>query len=150
MEIVIHILEPEDLPEFIELIRLFEEVFELKNMQLPPEDHLQGLLENEDFMVMVASHEERIIGGLTAYTLRQYISTQPLLYIYDLAVLEEHQRKGVGNQLIRAVNAYGRENGFEEVFVQADKEEPHAVNFYRSTDPTEEEDVAHFYYKLNG
>jgi aminoglycoside 3-N-acetyltransferase I len=38
--------------------------------------------------------------------------------------------------------------GFEEVFVQADKIDTNAVDFYRSTKPTEEEQVLHFYYRL--
>jgi aminoglycoside 3-N-acetyltransferase I len=69
--------------------------------------------------------------------------------VYDLAIDKEFQRKGIGKQLIAAVNKHCREMGFEEVFVQADKVDEYALDFYRSTNTTEEEDVSHFYYTLN-
>jgi aminoglycoside 3-N-acetyltransferase I len=72
-----------------------------------------------------------------------------LAYLYDLAVLPEYQRKGVGKKLINFTNSYCKERGFEEVYVQADKADDYALDFYRSTNPTKEEDVSHFYYKLN-
>lgn len=38
---------------------------------------------------------------------------------------------------------------FEQVFAQANKDEDQAMDFYRSTRPTEEENVLHFYYSLH-
>jgi aminoglycoside 3-N-acetyltransferase I len=92
--------------------------------------------------------EQKIIAGLTVYVLDLYYSEKPLAYIYDLAVLPEYQRIGVGKKLVGFTNEYCRQKGFEEVFVQADKADIHALDFYRSTGPTNEEPVIHFYYKL--
>jgi aminoglycoside 3-N-acetyltransferase I len=39
--------------------------------------------------------------------------------------------------------------GFEEVFVQADEADDYALDFYRTTKPTNEEKVRHFYYSLS-
>jgi aminoglycoside 3-N-acetyltransferase I len=78
--------------------------------------------------------------------LDQYYSTKPLAYLYDLAVLTEYQRKGVGRKLIEFTNNYCRQEGFKEVFVQADKMDDYALDFYRSTNPTLEEQVVHFSY----
>ena len=141
-------LGKEDLEIFQRTIVLFEKVFEMKDFQMPSSNHLSNLLGKEDFMVFAALQGNRVVGGLTAYVLHQYYAEKPLAYIFDLAVAADLQRKGIGKQLIEAFNSYCRKQGFEEVFVQADRDEEHAVNFYRSTSPTNEEDVIHFYYTL--
>ncbi len=148
MEIEIKKLDHNDLPNFIDLIDVFEDVFEMKNFSLPNKDHLAGLLSLPDFIVFVACDDSKVIAGMTAYVMHQYYSERPLAYIFDLAVIQKHQRKGIGQQLISSFNQYCREKGFEEVFVQADQVDKYALDFYRSTKPTEEEEVSHFYYTL--
>lgn len=145
----IQLIEPYNLKDFQKLISVFEIVFEMKNFKSPEPPHLQKLLQSENFLSIVAKQEELIIGGLTIYILEQYYSVKPLAYLYDLAVLQEYQRKGIGRSLINFARFYCKEQGFEELFVQADKADDYALEFYRSTNPTKEEDVSHFYYKLD-
>lgn len=134
---------------FEELITLFEEVFKMEDFSIPDREHLNKLLADDAFDAFVALEGDNIIGGLTAYTLKQYYSVKPLAYIYDLAVLPQHQRKGVGRELVQHTKTYYQQQGYEEVFVQADKVDQYALDFYRQTRPTEEEDVSHFYYSLH-
>jgi aminoglycoside 3-N-acetyltransferase I len=148
MEIEIQILQSNNITELNELISVFEDVFEMENFERPGQPHLQNLLSREHFFAVVAKNGNKIIGGLTVYILDQYYSEKRLAYIYDLAVLAEYQRKGVGRKLIEFTNEYCRQNGFEEVFVQADKVDDYAIDFYRSTKPTGEEQVVHFSYRL--
>lgn len=145
----IQLIEPHNLKDFQKLISVFEIVFEMKNFKSPEPPHLQKILQSKNFLSIVAKQEELIIGGLTIYILEQYYSVKPLAYLYDLAVLKEYQRKGIGRSLINFAGSYCKEQGFEELFVQADKADDYALEFYRSTNPTEEEDVSHFYYKLD-
>jgi len=149
METHVKLLGKEDLAEFIHLINVFEEVFEMKNFQLPPAGHLQQLLSRDDFAVIVATQGNEVIGGLTVYTWQQYYAVKPLAYIYDLAVLTRCQRQGIGRLLIAFTLDHYRKSGYEEVFVQADRIDDYALDFYRKTNPTAEEDVAHFYYRLD-
>lgn len=142
-------LNKSDLPEFLQLVKVFEEVFEMKNFVMPPEEHLQDVLADDKFIVFVALNSDmEVVGGLTAYILPQYYSVKPLVYIYDLAVSTRLQRKGIGKALVTEINNYCRAAGMEEVFVQADKEDVHALDFYRKNHPTAEEDVSHFYFTL--
>ncbi|MBM9590222.1 GNAT family N-acetyltransferase [Leptospira sp. 201903075] len=136
-----------DLNQFIELIRVFEDVFEMKNFQIPKSEYLQSLLNRDDFYVFVSIFEDRVIGGLTTYTLRQYYSEKTLVYIFDLAVLTKYQRQGIGKSLIQGINAYCKDLGVEEVFVQADLVDDYALDFYRATGGLAE-DVVHFTYPL--
>ncbi|PKA23845.1 AAC(3)-I family aminoglycoside 3-N-acetyltransferase [Leptospira sp. mixed culture ATI2-C-A1] len=141
-------LTSNDLKQFIELIRVFEDVFGMKNFQMPSLHYLQSLLDRDDFYVFVSLHESQVVGGLTSYTLRQYYSEKPLVYIFDLAVLTKYQRQGIGRSLIQGINEYCKKMGAEEVFVQADLVDDYALEFYRSTGGLPE-DVVHFTYPLN-
>ena len=131
---------------FVKCIRLFEEVFEMKDFLMPPMDHLRSTLSDPSFICIVATEGEEVVGGLTGYRLTQYYSEKPLLYIYDLAVKAELQRCGIGQELIRFTNNYAKQNGFEEVYVQTDRDEPHAVNFYHKTPFHGKEEVIQFSY----
>lgn len=148
MNIQIRVLEAWDVATFESLVEVFADVFEMEGFVAPPQEHTRALLARDDFFAVVAELDGQVIGGLTIYVLHQYYSTKPLAYIYDLAVLHAMQRKGVGPQLIRHATEYCSAKGFEEVFVQADRVDAHAVDFYRRTKPTAEEDVLHFYYSL--
>ncbi|MEM1405437.1 MAG: GNAT family N-acetyltransferase [Bacteroidota bacterium] len=148
VDITIKKLDPNDVDLFITVVQLFEKVFEMKNFKPPDRYHLKQVLGNPGFFVFIAKFENEVVGALTAYTLDQYYSQKPLAYIYDLAVDEKYQRQGIGSQLISAINKVCRQRGFEEVFVQADKVDNYVIDFYRSTQPTEEEEVVHFYYTL--
>jgi aminoglycoside 3-N-acetyltransferase I len=149
MDIRIEKLSPNDIDKFTELIRVFERVFEMRNFTIPDDKYLQQLLTREDFIVFVAVSNDNVVSGLTSYILQQYYSVSPLVYIYDLAVKTELQRHGVGKLLVANLTNYCKDKGFEEVFVQADKVDDHAIEFYRSTGATEEQ-VVHFYYPLIG
>ncbi len=142
-------LNAEHLTYFKNLIGLFADVFEMKELCLPTSEYLRDILAKKDFHVFVALKKDAVIGGLTAYTLNQYYSMKPLAYIYDLAISRPHQRKGVGKELIKTTTNYFQRQGYEEVFVQADKTDTYAIDFYRQTNPSGEENVSHFYYLLN-
>ncbi len=149
MKSEIQLLRSRDVKEFKTLISLFEEVFEMKNFVCPDEKQLSALLAKENFFAITAKIDGQVVGGLTFYVLDQYYSVKPLAYIFDLAVLTRYQRMGIGRSLIEFTNSYCKEKGFEEVFVQADKVDDYAIDFYRSTRPSNEEQVLHFYYSLN-
>ncbi len=148
MNLELQIVQSHNLTELTELILLFENVFEREDFKLPSDKHLQKLLDQEGFFAVIAKTNNKIIGGLTIYVLDQYYSTRPLAYLYDLAVMVEYQRMGVGKSLIAFTNKYCREKGFEEVFVQAEKVDDYAIDFYRTTKPTDQQQVLHFSYKL--
>ncbi len=133
MEFKIEILDRNNLSGFKELLRVFENVFEMADSRMPGDPHLESLLQKPDFFCIVASNNDKIIGGLTVYILHGYYDLQPSAYIYDVGVLPAYQRQGVGSRLVGFLIEYCRVNGFSEVFVQAENRDEHAVNFYRKT-----------------
>jgi aminoglycoside 3-N-acetyltransferase I len=148
-EITIKKLEGHELGEFIGLIELFAEVFEMENFVLPDRVYLRQVLSKPAFIALVALEGERVVGGLTAYVLEQYYSEKPLAYLYDLGVEAASQRRGIGRQLIAALRQHCQEQGFAEVFVQADLEDEHAIEFYRAALAAGEKEVRQFYYTFD-
>jgi aminoglycoside 3-N-acetyltransferase I len=147
--IQVRVLKADEVRSFIQLIEVFEQVFEMENFIIPDENHLSNVLGKTNFKAVVARIGEKIVGGATIYVLDQYYSIKPLAYIYDLAVLKQYQRQGIGRIIINHIREYFSKLHFEEVFVQADEIDDYALEFYRKTQPTEEEKVRHFYYILH-
>lgn len=142
------LLTQSDTGAFLELLELFEVVFEMEPFVRPDETYLRALLVSENFFSIVAAKDGRVVGGLTVYVLKQYFSKKPLAYIMDLAVMTQFQRQGIGSQLIDLTRRHCRELGCEELFVQADRVDDYALDFYRKTNPSTEEDVLHYTYRL--
>ena len=142
-------LQKEDINGFLDLVELFSNVFEMEQFSMPNRNHLQTLLDREDFLVFVVILGDKVIGGLTSYVLQQYYSEKPIAYLYDLTIDIEYQRQGIGKQLIIEVNSFFKEQGFEELFVQAEKVDQYAIDFYRKTNPSQEDQVLQFSYLLN-
>lgn len=147
MNISIKKLTADDVVEFIEMLQLFEVVFEMKYFQIPGEDYITSLLERKDFIVFIAKHENTVVGGMTAHILPSYYFESSEVYIYDLAVKTSFQRKGIGKQLLHTLADHCRVHGHIEFFVQADEPDTHALEFYRSTGGRAEK-VVHFYYPI--
>ncbi len=71
MDIKVERLTHSDVSKFTKLIRLFEDVFEMKNFQIPDQGYLQQLLKKDDFFVFVALWDNNVVGGLTSYIMQQ-------------------------------------------------------------------------------
>jgi aminoglycoside 3-N-acetyltransferase I len=148
MEVEIRKLGTGDTTAFDQLLDVLEDVFQVEKFVRPSLLHQRNLLSRDDFFVFVAlDAQHEVVGGLTAYKLEPYYTSKPLVYIFDLAVRTDLQRRGIGTQLMTAILAFGKDAGWEEVFVQADRADQHALDFYRKTTAVEE-DVVHFYYPL--
>ena len=124
-------LLPGDQPLAAALFALMAEVFEeeRKPLSLP---YLDQLLARNDIWIIAAFADSQIIGGITAYTLPLTRTESSELFIYDLAVLPAHQRKGVGRQLVAALRDGANAEGIAVAFVAADNEDLHALDFYRA------------------
>ncbi len=140
-------LGPEDLPLMKQLIGLFKEVFELTERRIADEQRLTHLLAKPDFIIWVALSEGTIVGGLTAFELPMYYEQTDELFIYDIAVHPSYQRQGLGRRLLEELKTFGVSRGITCVFVDADVEDQHALDFYQSTGG-EGAEVKQFSYEL--
>lgn len=109
----------------------------------PPSDaYVEDLLAKEHILVLVALAREEVIGGLVAYELDKFERARREVYIYDLAVTEEHRRRGVATSLIERLREIASKRGAWVIYVQADHGDDPAIALYRSLGVRE--DVLHF------
>lgn len=94
--------------------------------------YLATLLARPDFWAMAALDGEEVVGGLTAHALPMTRSPEAELFIYDLAVRADRQRRGIGRALVLATLDRAKAEGLRAAFVPADDEDAHAIAFYRA------------------
>lgn len=112
---------------FLLMARVFEEPSEPLS-----DEYLSMLLRRPDFWALAAFMDDELVGGLSAYTLPMTRQQFSEIFIYDIAVRSDRQRKGVGRRLISTLRAAAEAEGIHEIFVPADNEDEHALEFYRS------------------
>ncbi len=115
-----------------EMFALMAEVFAEDHEPLG-DAYVDRLLRREDFWAVAAFTDEgEIIGGMTAHTLPMTRAEASEIFIYDIAVQTAHQRKGVGRLLMTELRREAASLGVRDVFVPADDEDRHALDFYRA------------------
>lgn len=136
-----------DTEGLLELIKLYETVFEMEPFQYPSRSYLERLLENKNTIFLVASYQEDIIAGLTAHQLPSTYFEAHEVYVYDLAVHPDHQRRGIGTQLLEELKGISCQQGDKEIFLQADIDDAYAIDFYKKIGGVPE-NVIHFTFQL--
>jgi aminoglycoside 3-N-acetyltransferase I len=113
--------------------RLFEVmagVFEEGHDELS-DAYIDGLLARAEFWAIAARSGDDVIGGLTAHTLPMTRTESREIFIYDIAVRRDHQRRGVGRALMTHLGQAAADAGIREIFVPAEAEDLEAIEFYR-------------------
>jgi aminoglycoside 3-N-acetyltransferase I len=113
------------------LFALMTEVFEEPSAPLGAA-YMASLLARDDFWALAAFAGEDLVGGLTAHTLPMTREEGREVFLYDLAVLHTHQRRGVGRALVTRLCQDARAQGIAVVFVPADNDDLGALDFYRA------------------
>jgi aminoglycoside 3-N-acetyltransferase I len=92
--------------------------------------YLAELLVRRDFWAFAATDRGTIVGGLTAHTLMMTRFEGAEVFLYDIAVVADHQRRGIGRALIEALRREALNQGISTVFVPVDDEDVEALHFY--------------------
>jgi len=136
-----HSLTPEDVPLMKGLLKMFGSAFNdvtTYQNEVPHDSYLRSLLAARHFIALAATADAEVVGGLTAYVLDKFERDRREIYIYDLAVAEEHRRRGIATTLIRRLIDIARERRAYVIFVQADAEDDPAIKLYESLGTKEE------------
>jgi aminoglycoside 3-N-acetyltransferase I len=123
-------LTPGDTEIARRLFSLMAEVFEERSEPLG-DRYLERLLNRPEFWAMAALVDDQLVGGVTAHAIPMTTSESSELFIYDIAVRVEAQRQGIGRALMTALRVAATADGIGDVFVPADNEDTHALDFYR-------------------
>lgn len=97
-----------------------------------PDDYVDALLAREDFWALVTMEGDEPVGGLTGHVLPMTRSPSQELFVYDVAVREDRQRRGIGRSMLVELCALAAKAGIGSVFVAVADEDVHAMDFYRA------------------
>jgi aminoglycoside 3-N-acetyltransferase I len=92
--------------------------------------YIARLLADDAFWAVGAFEGTDPVGCITAHALAMTRHERTELFIYDLAVRADRQRRGIGRQLVDSLVASAAERGIDVVFVPADDDDTHALAFY--------------------
>lgn len=141
----IHKLGQHDIAQMHDMLRMFGRAFDEPDTYggaRPSRAYLERLLGSDTFIAIAAMEGDEVIGGLAAYELPKFEQERSEIYIYDLAVSQEHRRRGVATALIRELQRLAAECKAWVVFVQADYGDDPAIALYSKLGTREE--VLHF------
>lgn len=145
MNTIYKLLSVSDVPLFKNLLKVFGEAFEEPQTYqgaVPGDAYLKSLLGKDHFLALVALDGEEVVGDLVAYILDKFEQERKEIYIYDLAVSQDHRRRGLATGLINHLKTVAQERGAYVIFVQADQGDMPAIRLYESLGTKEE--VLHF------
>lgn len=111
------------------------------------DEYLARLLGRTEFWAIAAFMDDDLVGGLTAHTLPMTRAESSEIFIYDIAVRADRQRRGIGRGLVESLRATAASEGIEDIFVPADNADTHALDFYRALG-AEPLAVTHFTFRL--
>jgi aminoglycoside 3-N-acetyltransferase I len=130
MQISIKRLTPDDIREARAVFQVLAATFEEPCMALS-DAYLHKILSRTGFWALAAIDQGDIVGGLTAHTLSMTRSESEELFVYDLAVRCDWRRRGVGTALLVSLRTLAQAVGIDSIFVAADSDDGHALEFYR-------------------
>jgi aminoglycoside 3-N-acetyltransferase I len=137
-------LGPADVADLRRLNAMFGAAFsdEASYSQPLTDAYLKDLLSKDSVHVLMAIADDKVIGGLVAYEFDKFERMQREIYIYDLAVVDAHRRRGVATGLIEVLQGIAAERSAWVIFVQADYGDDPAIALYEKLGAREE--VLHF------
>ena len=129
----VKVLTADDVAAMKALLDVFGDAFDDKASycdRQPSSTYLRDRLDDPNFIALVAVEEGAVIGGLAAYVLPKFEQERSEIYIYDLAVDENHRRAGVATALIDRLKDIAAERGAWVIYVQADHGDEPAIALY--------------------
>lgn len=137
-------LKPNEIELAKELILMFG--FDDKNSSLPSDAYVAEMLLRQDFHVIVALENEKLIGGLTAYEMKMFKRETTEMFLYEIEVAEDYRKKGIGKALIEFLKRICTGKGIVEMFVGTEKDNTAARHLYSATSGIADEDSVWFNY----
>jgi aminoglycoside 3-N-acetyltransferase I len=91
-----------------------------------------ALLADEGTIFLAAFHGAEPVGFVFGYELPRRHGEPSILFVYELEVVEAHQRQGMATRLMGELADLARARGIREGFVLAEADDEVANAFYRS------------------
>lgn len=118
-------LQSQDTALFQQLIRSF------RKTPAPPDERIKELLERNSHIYLAAFASELPVGWAVGYVIERFEA--PELYLYEIDVLADWRRQGVGTRLVEVMKHYAQALGAQNMFVFTDSDNQPAQGLYHTT-----------------
>lgn len=105
---------------------------------------LYDKLLNNESTIFVAEDNGKVIGFLQLYTMLSSMNMSELLIINDLYLTTEARGKRIGEQLMHQAFDYGKENGYDSIYLETEKSNTGGNKLYKKLGM--QIDHEHYYY----
>ncbi len=126
-------LSPEDVSLAKQLFIYFQIDDGIENPIIPSDNYLGNLLSKGSFHVFVALEDNLVIGGITGYELEMYKESENEMFLYEIAVHENHRQNGIGSKLIGELKKLCVEKNISVMFVGTSTDNKAAIQLYKAT-----------------
>ncbi len=110
-------------------------------------EHIEESLRQDDHLFCIAYHDGQFGGMASAFALTKPDGDK-WLYVNEVDVPIEKQRRGVGTELMKFLKAEGKRLGCIEMWLGTEKDNTAANALYNSLEPTEVEEFVGYTYKF--
>lgn len=87
------------------------------NKETASAKHLEILLTDDRTYILAAQMDNQVVGYALAYRFPSLYSDDYLAYLYDIEVLPQHRRKGVGRKLVESLLAELKKDDVDELWL---------------------------------
>lgn len=129
---IVRRLEANDLEAIQELIKVFQVTDGVQPPKYASKGRLQNLLLDPNFYAIAVFYDEKLVGGLTAYSLAMYKEDIQKVLLYEIEVLEHYRRNGFGTYLINKLKAVALKDGATKILIPVSGTNTNAIRFYHS------------------
>jgi len=97
------------------------------------QNYFKGLIEKEDGFLVVAEHDNKIIGYLAGILLEKHpcYMANKRAELENMLVLKEYRDLGIGSSLVKNFKEWCKEKCVEEIKVTASAFNTEGINFYK-------------------
>jgi ribosomal-protein-alanine N-acetyltransferase len=94
--------------------------------------YMRAFLADNRHYFIVAFVEDEPAGYVFGYRLSRFDGRPPQVFLYEIAVVEHHRRKGIGRALVEELKEMAKADGCRKMFVPTNRSNEAAVALYRS------------------
>ncbi len=101
--------------------------------RFPESDVMEDFLASSQNILLIAEEEGMPLGFLLAYRLARWDQALPMMFVYEVEVLEMYRRRGIGRTLIREIQRISRQTGCIKLFLITNASNEAAMALYAAT-----------------
>jgi ribosomal protein S18 acetylase RimI-like enzyme len=101
----------------------------------PPDEQATRayLADDRNYLLLAYLDDGTAVGFVRGTALGRLEGPEQQMFLYEIGVAPEYQRRGIGTALIQALERICRERGFGEMFVFTNRSNTAAMRLYAST-----------------